>query len=60
MKLNKSGGIWFWKMGRIGGSFYIAKPKEGSIALGDVAHVAVALAFTAMPLWVFYTMAYSY
>lgn len=25
--MKKSGGIWFWKMGRFGGSFYISKPK---------------------------------
>lgn len=25
--MKKSGGLWFWKLGRIGGSFYISKPK---------------------------------
>lgn len=26
--IKKSGGIWFWKIGRIGGSFYLAKSKN--------------------------------
>ena len=25
--MKKTGGIWFWKMGRFGGSFYISKAK---------------------------------
>jgi hypothetical protein len=28
MTLHKSGGIWFWRIGRIGGSFYLAKPRK--------------------------------
>jgi hypothetical protein len=24
----KVGGIWFWRLGRIGGSFYISKKKQ--------------------------------
>lgn len=26
----KVGGIWFWKLGRIGGSFYIKAPRTSS------------------------------
>lgn len=26
-EFKKVGGIWFWKLGRIGGSFYVAKKK---------------------------------
>lgn len=27
MHIAKSGGIWFWKLGSLGGSFYVKQPK---------------------------------
>ena len=27
MRIHKHGGMWFWKVGRIGGSLYVSKHK---------------------------------
>jgi hypothetical protein len=27
MTVKKTGGLWFWKIGRIGGSVYVTKPR---------------------------------
>lgn len=44
MTLNKSGGIWFWRIGRLGGSFYLAKrrkPASDSRVIAEIAAAAV-------------------
>ena len=30
--IRKVGGIWFWKVGRFGGSLYLAKPGPDSLS----------------------------
>jgi hypothetical protein len=48
MTLRKCGGIWFWRVGRVGGSFYLKQSKGKSpmltVLLGGVAVVGI-LAF---------------
>lgn len=30
MTIKRNGGLWFWRIGRIGGSFYIARKRQAS------------------------------
>lgn len=47
--MKKTGGIWFWKMGRFGGSFYISKAKSRKRIwpLGWEVVAAIAIGFPA-------------
>jgi hypothetical protein len=53
MTIKKNGGLWFWRIGRVGGSFYVAKARrverprsEWSIALRASRYEIAATAAT--------------